>query len=86
MLGFGKIKVRKEIFYDAKKPIKILDVNVYNIVISNLVETTNNSKFLVGYLHDVVRPLILIFPKISGYAKTVEDKSNNKIINSCLCI
>ena len=81
MLGFGKIKVRKEIFYDA-----ILDVNVYNIVISNLVETTNNSKFLVGYLHDVVRPLILILPKISGYVKTVEDKSNNKIINSCLCI
>ena len=34
MLRFSKAKVAKEHFYGAKKPIKIRDVNVDNIVIS----------------------------------------------------
>ena len=42
MLRFGKIKAAKEEFYRANKPIKILDVDVDNIVISKLFETKNN--------------------------------------------
>ena len=38
MLKFGKTKIVKEEFYGAKKPIKILDVDVDNIVISKLIE------------------------------------------------
>ena len=46
MLRFGKKKVRKVEFYDAKKPIKIWDVNFNNIIISNLVEKIkNNGKY-----------------------------------------
>ena len=47
----------------------IWDVNVDNIVISKLVKTKNNSKYLIGYLD---------MPKMSGYVKTfkVEDKIN----------
>ena len=37
MLRFGETKVIKENFYAAKKPIKIWDVDVENIVISKLV-------------------------------------------------
>ena len=40
MLRFGEKKVTKEKFYAAKKPIKIWDVKVDNIVISKLVKTT----------------------------------------------
>ena len=54
MLRFGKIKVAKEKFYGAKKPIKIWDVNVDNIVISKLIERNNNSKYLTGYLDEVI--------------------------------
>ena len=50
MLRFGKTKVAKEEFYDAKKPIKIWDVNVFKIVISTLIETKNNFRYLIGYL------------------------------------
>ena len=50
MLRFGKTKVAKEEFYDAKKPIKIWDVNVIRIVISTLIETKDNFKYLIGYL------------------------------------
>ena len=44
MPRFVKIKAAKEGFYDAKKPMKILDVYVDNIIISELVETNNTSK------------------------------------------
>ena len=61
-----------------KRPIKIWDVNFDNIVISKLVKTKTNSKYLIGYLNKAIRPLVLIIPKMSGYVKTfkVEDKIN----------
>ena len=75
MLRFGKKKVRKVEFYDAKKPIKIWDVNFNNIIISNLVEKIkNNGKYQIGSLDEVIRALVLILPKISGYVKTFQDK------------
>ena len=49
-----------------KKTINIWDVNLGNIVILKLVETKTNSKYLVGYLDKVIRPLILILPKMRG--------------------
>ena len=63
ILRFGKTKVAKEEFYGAKKPIKIGDVDVDNIIISKLIETEKNSKYLIGYLDEVIRPLVLILPK-----------------------
>ena len=61
-----------------KRPIKIWDVNFDNIVISKLVKTKTNSKYLIGYLNKAIRQLVLIIPKMSGYVKTfkVEDKIN----------
>ena len=38
----------------------------YNIVISKLVKTKTNSKYFIGYLDKVIRPLVLIMPKMSG--------------------
>ena len=75
----SKRKIAEEKFYAAKKPIKIWDVNVDNIVISKLVKTKTNSKYLIGIKFDkAIRPLVLIMPKMSGYVKTfkVEDKIN----------
>ena len=78
MLRFEETKVAKEKFYAAKKPIEIWDVNVYNIVISKLIETKTNSKYLIGYLDKVIIPLALIMPKMSGYAKTFKVKDGDK--------
>ena len=44
MLIFGGTKVTKEEFYGNK--IKLLDVNVNNVIFSKLVETKNSSKYL----------------------------------------
>ena len=78
MVRFRDKELAKEKFYAAKRPAKILDVNVDNIIISKLVKTKTNSKYLIGYLDKAIRPLVLIMPKISGYVKTfkVEDKIN----------
>ena len=70
MVKFGEKEIAKEKFYAAKKPIKIWDVNVDNIVVSKLIETKTNSKYLIGIkLDKAIRPLVLIMPKMSGYAK-----------------
>ena len=48
ILRFGDTKVGKENLYGVKKAIKILNVNVNNVVISKLVETKESSKYLIG--------------------------------------
>ena len=49
----------------------------------------NNSKYLTGYLDEVIRALVLMLPKVSGYNKTFKDKDgnktkNNKLISLCI--
>ena len=68
MLRFGKTKVAKEEFYGTEKKKSV------NIV--NLIETKNYSKYLFGCLDEVIKPLVLIVPKISGYVET--SKKGNK--------
>ena len=82
MFRFGETKLTKETFFAAKKHIKIWDANVNNVVISKLVEIKTNSKYLVGYLDKVMRPSILIMPKMKGCVKKfkVNDK-NNKLMS-----
>ena len=81
MVKFGDKEIAKEKFYTAKRPIKIWDVNVDNIVISKLVITKANSKYLIGYLDKVIRLLAFIMPKMNGYVKTFKAKEgNNKLM------
>ena len=81
MLRFGKIKLEEEEFHGAKKTAKMWDVNVNNTVISKLVEAKNNSKYLIEYLDDIIRSLVLMLSKISGYVKRFKDNSNNKLLS-----
>ena len=54
------------------------DVKFDNIVISKLVKTKTNSRYLIEYLDKYRRPLVLIMPKMSEHFKTLkaEDKIN----------
>ena len=81
-MRFGEIKVTKEKFYDGKKTIRLWDVNVDNIVISKLVKTKTNSKYLIGYLDKAIRPLVLIMSKMSLYVKNFKVKDSDKKINT----
>ena len=65
MLRFGETLVVKERILQCKKKKKNWDDYVNNIVISKLVETKKNSRYLIGYLDKVISPLVLILPKMS---------------------
>ena len=72
----------KEKSHAAKRPTKIWNINVDNIIISKLVETKTNSKYLIGYLDKTTRPLVFIMPKMSGNVKTFKVKErNNKLVS-----
>ena len=61
MLRFGEREIAKKKFYAAKKPINTWDVNVDYIVISKLIETKTNSKYMIGIKFDkTIRSLVLI--------------------------
>ena len=53
------------------------DINVVNMVVSKLVETRNNSIFMIGYLDEVIKPLILSISQMYRYVKTFKGKSGN---------
>ena len=45
--------------------------------VKKLVKTKTNSKYLIGYLDQAIRPLALIMSKMSGYVKTFKIKEGN---------
>ena len=51
-------------------------MNFDNIVISQLIETKSNSKYVIRYFDEVIRPLALILPKMSRYVKIFKEKNN----------
>ena len=64
------------------------DVNVDNIVISKLIETKTNPKYLNRYLDKAIKTSVLIMPKMSVYIKTFKVKDggtdkNNKLMSFC---
>ena len=78
MFRFDLTKLAKEKFYDTKNSIKIWDVDVSNIVVSRLIKTKTNYKYLIRYLGEVITTLVLTLPKMGGYVKTFKDKDGNK--------
>ena len=64
-----------------QKNIKIWHVDVNNIVISKLVETKTNFKYLIGYLDKAVRLLVLILCKMSRYVNSSKVKDGDKYKN-----
>ena len=55
-------------------------VNTNNIVVSYRIKHNDNGfKYFIGYLHDddVIRPLCIILPQISGYIKYFDNSGEN---------
>ena len=55
------------------------DVNFDNITVSKTIETKANSNYSIGYLDEVIRPLVLILPKMSEYVKILTLKMEIRI-------
>ena len=74
-LVFGDIEVIKKEFYENKKGIKLKDVLVENIVVSNKIKVNDEiGKEFIGYIvDDNVIPLVLFLPVMSRWIKYFEN-------------
>ena len=86
-INFDDKKISKSEFYKNKRVFQIDDTDVNKILVSKKEPygTTNALKYFIGYNdNDVIRPLCLRLPQMTGYAKkfnenaTMSFRANNK--------
>ena len=78
-LKFNNIMVNKKKFHMSKKAIDLMSVNIDQIVISDKFNHNNNGfKHFIGYQEgEIVKPLCIILPQMSGFIKYFEYGSPN---------
>ena len=78
-LKFNNIRLNKKEFHKSKEPIDLMSVNVDQIVVSDKFKHNNEGfKYFIGYQEgEIVKPLCIILPQMSGYIKYFENGSKN---------
>ena len=74
-LKFDNIRVNKKEFHKSKPPIDLdLIVNVDQIVVSDKFKHNDDGfKYFIGYKEgEIVKPLCIILPQMTGYIKYFE--------------
>ena len=79
ILKFDNDEVNKKEFHASKKPIALDLVNVNQILISDKFNHGYTGfKYFIGYKDvDIVRPLCIILPQMSGYIKYCDNNGKN---------
>ena len=79
ILKFDNIEVNKNEFHKSKQPTDLDLVNVDQKVISDKFKHSDDGfKDLIGYKEDdIVKPLCIILPQMSGYIKYFENGGKN---------
>ena len=78
-LKFDNIRVNKKEFHKSKQPINLDLVNVDQIVISDKFKHSDDGfKYFIGYKEgEIVKPLCIILPQMTGYIKYFENRGKN---------
>ena len=78
-LKFNNVRVNKKEFHKSKKPIDLMSVNADQIVVSDKFNHNNKGfKYFIGYQEgEIVKPLCIILPQMSGYIKYFENGGKN---------
>ena len=78
-LNFDNIGVNKKEFHKSQQPIDLNLVNVHQIVISGKFKHNDDGfEYFIGYKEDdIVIPLCIILPQMSGYIKYFENGGKN---------
>ena len=78
-LKFNNIRLNKKEFHKSKEPIDLMSVNVDQIVVSDKFKHSDEGfKYFIGYQEDeIVKPLCIILPQMSGYIKYFENGGKN---------
>ena len=75
-INFDDKKIKRSEFYKNKKVTRIDDIDVNEILVSKKEPygTENSFKYFVGYNdNDVIRPLRVRLPQITGYARRFDE-------------
>ena len=78
-LKFNNIRATKKEFYKFKQAIDLMSLNVDQIVISDKFKHSDEGfKYFIGYQEgEIVKPLCIILPQMSGYIKYFENGGKN---------
>ena len=78
-LKFDNIRVNKKEFHKSKQPIDLDLVNIDQIVVSDKFKHSDDGfKYFIGYKEgEIVKPLCIILPQMSGYLKYFETEKKN---------
>ena len=78
-LKFNNIGVSKKEFHKSNQPIDLMSVNVDQIVVSDKFKHSDEGfKYFIGYQEsEIVKPLCIILPQMSGYIKYFENSCKN---------
>ena len=78
-LKFNNIRLNKKEFHKSKEPIDLMSVNVDQIVVSDKFNHYNDGyKYFICYQEgEIVKPLCITLPKMSGYIKYFEYRGMN---------
>ena len=78
-LKFNNIILNKKKFHRSKEPIDLLSVDLDQIVVSYKFKHNDEGfKYFIGYLKgEIVKPLCIILPQMSGYIKYFKNGGKN---------
>ena len=77
-IKFNNIRVSKKEFHKSKQPIDLMSVNLDQIVVSDKFNHNDGFKYFIGYQKgEIVKPLCIILPQMSGYIKYFENGDKN---------
>ena len=78
-LKFDYIEVNEKEFHKSKQPIDLNLVNVDQILINDKFKHSDDGfKYFIGYKEgEIVKPLCIILPQMSGYIKYFENGGKN---------
>ena len=81
-LKFDNVEVNKKEFHSSKQPFTLNLVNVNQIVVSDKSKHSDKGfKYFVGYKDDnIIRPLCIILPQMSGYKKYFDNRGKTRIL------
>ena len=75
VIDLGDKKINKKDFYSNKKQFKIKEIDINKILISEPESygKKNAEKYIIGYSKDVIRPIRIFLPQMTGYVKYFDD-------------
>ena len=81
-LKFNNIEVNKKEFHKSKQPTDLDLVSLDQIVVSHIFRHSDDGfKHFIGYQEDeIVKPLCIILPQMSGYIKYFENGGKKHVL------